>query len=79
MPMRGRLLSALGWQELSVLRQGAEIRVGLRQPDMVSRELLMATSTFLMCVLLLQTGAQYSAADNTRACVEIRSVLAEAP
>ena len=46
---------------------------------MVRRELLMATSTFLTCRLLLQTGAQYSAAENTRACVEIRSVLAEAP
>ena len=53
--------------------------VGLRQPDMVRRELLIATSTFFTCVLLLQTGAQYSAAGNTRACVEIRSVLAEAP
>ena len=53
--------------------------VGLRQPDMVRRELLIATSTFFTCGLLLQTGAQYSAAGNTRACVEIRSVLAEAP
>ena len=45
---------------------------------MVRRELLMATSTFLTCGLLLQAGAQYSAAENTRACVAIRSVLAEA-
>ena len=44
--------------------------VGWRQPDMVLREL---------CGLLLQTWAQYSAAGNTRACVEIRSVLTEAP
>ena len=35
--------------------------VGLRQPDMVCRELLIATSTFFTCGLLLQTGAQYSA------------------
>ena len=53
--------------------------VGLRQPYMVIRELLIATSTFFTCGLLLQTGAHYSAAGNTRACVEIRSVLAEAP
>ena len=46
---------------------------------MVSRELLIAMSTFFKCGPLLQTGAQYSAAGNTRACVEIRSVLAEAP
>ena len=50
-----------------------------RQRDMVLRELLIATSTFLTCGLLLQTGAQYSAAGNTRACVEIRSVLSKAP
>ena len=29
--------------------------VGLRQPDMVRRELLIATSTFFTCGLLLQT------------------------
>ena len=46
---------------------------------MVHRELLIATSTFFTCGLLLQTGEPYSAAGNTRACVEIRSVLAEAP
>ena len=46
---------------------------------MVRRELLIATSTFFTCGLLLQTGAQYSAAGNTRTCVEIRSGLAEAP
>ena len=46
---------------------------------MVRRELLIATSTFFTCGFLFQTGAQYSAAGNTRACVEIRSVLAEAP
>ena len=57
-------------------------RVGLRQPYMVRRELLIETSTFFTCFycgLLLQTGAQYSAAGNTRACVEICSVLAQAP
>ena len=43
---------------------------------MIRREL--ATSTFFTCGLQLQTGAQYSAAGNTRACLEIRSVLAEA-
>ena len=36
--------------------------VGLRQPDMVHRELLIATSTFFTCGLLFQIGAQYSAA-----------------
>ena len=46
---------------------------------MVRRELLVATSTFFTCGFLHQTGAQYSAAGNARACVEIRSVLAEAP
>ena len=53
--------------------------VGLRQLDMVRRELLMATSTLLMCRLLLQTGARYSAANNIKVRVEIYSVLAEAP
>ena len=46
---------------------------------MVCRELLFAMSTFFTYGLLLQTGAQYSAAGNTRACVEICSVLAEVP
>ena len=46
---------------------------------MVRRELLIATSTFFTCGLLLQTGAQYSAAGNIRACVEILSALTEAP
>ena len=46
---------------------------------MVCRELLIAMSTFFMYGLLLQTGAQYSAAGNTRAFLDIRSVLAEAP
>ena len=72
-------LSALCWQGLSMLRHGAETQgVGLRQPDMVRRELLIATSTFFTCRLLLGTGAQHSAAGNTMACVEIRIVLAEA-
>ena len=39
----------------------------------------MLIATFFTCGLLLQIGAQYIAAGNTRACVEIRSVLAEAP
>ena len=53
--------------------------VGLRQADMVRRELLIAASTFFTCGLLLQTGQQYSAAGKNRSCVEIRSVLVEAP
>ena len=44
---------------------------------MFRRELLIATSTFFTCGLLLQTGAHHSAAGNNRAFVEIRSVLAE--
>ena len=52
---------------------------GLRQPYMVRTELFIATSTFFTCGLLLKTGAQYSATGNTRACVETRIVLAEAP
>ena len=48
------------------------------QPDKVGRELLIATSTFFTRGLLIQTGTQYSAAGNTRACVEIHIVLAEA-
>ena len=51
----------------------------LRIPFNPTVGLLIATSTFLTCGLLLHTGAQYSAAGNTWACVEIRSVLAEAP
>ena len=51
----------------------------LRPAGAIRRELLIATSTFITCGLLLQTGAHYSAAENARACVKIRSVLAEAP
>lgn len=39
----------------------------------------MAASTFLAGGLLNHVGAQYSAAEKTRACVEIRSILADAP
>ena len=46
---------------------------------MVHRELLIATLTFFAFGLLHQTGAQYSAAGNISACMDIRSVLAEAP
>ena len=46
---------------------------------MVGRELLTATSPFLTCMLLLQTGERYSAPENIGALVEIGSVLAEAP
>ncbi|KAK0144358.1 hypothetical protein N1851_017284 [Merluccius polli] len=53
--------------------------VGFRQPVMVRSAMFMATSTFLECGLLHQAGAQYSAAEKTRACVEIRSTLADAP
>ena len=42
-------------------REEREIE-GEREQDMVRRELLIATSTFFTCGLLLQTGAQYSAA-----------------
>ena len=74
------LLSVLGQQAaIPAKTESCNIGVGLRQPDMVRRELLIATSTFFTCGLLLQTGANYSAAGNTRACVEIRGVLAEAP
>ena len=80
MPRRGWLLSALGQQGLSLLRQGAETRESAKDNQIWSAEsCLFETSTFFTCGLLLQTGAQYSAAGNTRACVEIRSVLAEAP
>ena len=53
--------------------------VDLRQPHMVRRELLIATSTYFTCGLLLQTGVQCSTAENTRACEEIHSLLADAP
>ena len=78
-PRRGWLLSALGRQAIPANTVSWNTGVGLTQPYMVRRELLIARSTFFTCGLLLQTGAQYSAAGNTRACVEIRSVLAEAP
>ena len=77
---RGWLLSAVGPQGAILVKTGSQSTgAGLRQPDMVHRELLIATSTFFTCGLLLQTGAQCSAAGSTRACVKIRSVLAEAP
>lgn len=42
---------------------------------MVLRAWLMAESTFLAGGLLNHAGAQYLAAEKTRACVEICSVL----
>ena len=51
----------------------------MTQPDMVRRELLIATSTFFTCGLLLHTWVQYSSAENIRDRVDIRNVLAEAP
>ena len=55
------------------------IGVGFRHPVMIRRALLIATSTIFVCGLLLHTGAQYSAAEKTRALVDTRSVLAVAP
>ena len=46
------------------------IGVDFRHPVMIRRALLIATSTFFACGLLLHTGAQYSAAEKTRAWVE---------
>ena len=72
--------SALGQQGLSLLRQGAETQESACDNQiMVCRELLIATSTFFTCGLLHQTETHYSAAMDTRARVEIRSLLAEAP
>ena len=66
-PRRGWLLFALGRQVLSLLRQGAETQVsGWDNP-------IWFVESFWL------RHQQYSAAGNTKACVEIRSVLAEAP
>ena len=46
---------------------------GFRHPATIRRALLMATSTFVTCGLLLQAGVQYLAAEKTRACVDIHS------
>ena len=80
---RGWLLSALGQQGLSIPAKTvswntcrSRLETTIYGPQ---RELLIATSTFFTCGLLFPTGAQYSATGNTRACVAIRSVLAEAP
>ena len=55
------------------------IGVGFRQPDLIQRALLIVTSIFFTCGLLLQAGAQYLAAEKTKACLDICIVLAEAP
>lgn len=46
---------------------------------MVQRQLLITVSTFLTCGLLHQAGAQYSAAEKTKAWVEIRNVVSKGP
>ena len=81
-PRRGWLLCALVRQGLSLLTcSDREMKHGCRLETARydRREPLIATSTFFTYGLLPQTGAQYSASGNTRACVEIRSVLEEAP
>ena len=53
--------------------------VSLRHPEIIYKELLITTSTLLAWELLHQTGVQYSVVEKARACVEIVSILAEAP
>ena len=52
--------------------------MGFRLPAIIRRALLMKTSIFFTCGLLLQAGMQYSVAEKARACVDIYSILAEA-
>ena len=53
--------------------------VSRRHPETVCRAVLRAVSSLWMWELRHQTGAQYSALENTRASVEMRSVCVEAP
>ncbi|XP_061923175.1 uncharacterized protein mlphb [Entelurus aequoreus] len=50
-----------------------------RHPETVRRALLRATSNFFTWALRHQTGAQYSAAENTRASADMCSVFVVAP
>ena len=50
-----------------------------KDPETVSMAVFRAVSSFLMCVLLHQTGVQYSAAELTRVCVEMHIVSVTAP
>ena len=59
----------------AALRHGAETQESASDNQMVRRDVLIAKATFLTCGLLLQTVERYSAAENTKACVEIRSVF----
>ena len=54
-------------------RAGETIRTGVvrKDPETVHMVVFIAVSSFLTCVLLHQTGAQYSAVDRTRACLEM--------
>ena len=53
--------------------------VARRDPETVRKELFSATPSFFVCGLLHQTGTQYSAAEKTRAWVEMRRVFVAAP
>ena len=53
--------------------------VALSVPEIVRMVLLRATSNLLVWVFRHQTGAQYSAAGKTSACVEFRRVLVAVP
>ena len=53
--------------------------VARRDPETVRKELVSATSSFFLCGLLHQTGAQYSAAEKTRAWVKMRKIFVAAP
>ena len=55
------------------------VGVARRHPETVRSAVLRAASSFLAWGLRLQTGAQYSAVENTKASVEMRSVFVEAP
>ena len=54
---------------------GSWLAVSCRQLEMILKVLLRVISSLLMCGLLHQTGVQYSAAENTRAWVEMRRVF----
>ena len=55
------------------------VGVARRHLETVHRAVLRAVSSLFTWGLRHQTGAQYSALENTRASVEMRSVFLEAP
>ena len=62
-----------------ILKSTGSTGVGFKHPVIIRRVQLMLTSNGLVCLLLLQVGAQYSFSAYTSAGAEVRNVDGLAP